>query len=161
MKKVIAILLVFCLALGMSAMAVEPTENEMSTQNEMPQEMPRGQRPQGGMPGGRDGVPLPPGGVLPEGEMPADPQAGMTEEIGNVPQEKEGVTGDMETGDASENSPATPESQGFIRGVQNGQEETSPTGVAGIFHSYSTLAVSVVLLIAAFIFVKLYKRKQY
>ena len=168
LKKVISIIFSLCLVLSVSAMAENvPTEttSDMSQRAGMPQ---RGEMSFGEFtpPEGNFAPPQDFGGFTPSqenGENVTTPQTSGTEQEKTQAETKEGET----TQTQNQNSPfggQMPEGmEGFFGNMQNDQNANleQETGFSSFVKTYSTPIISVVLLGLAFIFVILYRRKNY
>ncbi len=160
----------------------------VSAQREMPQGNPPSgmQRPQGTPP---EGMELPEGAEPPQG-MPEDREVFSGDEQGQKKQENTDDTqldAEQPTNETDENAnqPQGQDANGEVPQNQTGnqmtppnmdfggdnmsggfgrnnfQTETEPMTFMGFVKEYQTPIISVVLLLLAFVFVKLYKRKNY
>ena len=146
LKKIIPIAIALCLLFSISVMAENTSAVPDDTAAGASQQMPQGERPQGGR--GNMGMPLsedlqgrtPPN--MPNGEESGQTQGGNQQFSGQMPGGMGVFPGNM---------------QNF-----NGQtQEEQPKGFLGFVKTYSTPITSVVLLGLAFIFVIFYRRKNY
>lgn len=157
MKKVCAMVLLFSLTFGVQVWATAVGE-ELPARQEMPVEAPAPQEqtpPQGQMPtrGERPQGQMPPQGVRPQGQMPLEQDRAQ-------PVEAEATM----TENSEENAviqPGGAESESLHYMMGKAESPLESKGVFGFLKTYATSVVSVVLLIGAFLFVKLYKRKMY
>lgn len=165
LKKLLPVLICLVIALNTNAVAETTTEvsTEITTSDERPafsEDMPiRGRNGRGGR-----GDMMPPDGEMPQGQMP--PQGEMQPPDGEMPPQ-----GDMALpteGEDTANEFDMYRGQGRIPGGDmNGKMPTSPENTTEATQSpvsledYSTTIISIILLISAFVFVKLYKRRHY
>ena len=141
-----------------------PPSNMEMPQGKLPEgmELPEGVEPPQGMPENREGFPSGEQGQRPQGntEDTQTENGQQADEIGenaNQPQEQ------------GQNAEAmTPPNMDFGGGNMQGgfgrnnmQAEAEPMTFIGFVKEYQTPIISVVLLLLAFVFVKLYKRKNY
>lgn len=146
LKKVIPIAIALCLIFSISVMAENTSAVTDGTAAGASQQMPQGERPQGG----RANMGMPPGGDM-QGRTPPDMPNG--EQSGQAQDGNRQFGGQMPGGMG-----------GFPGNVQNfnGQtQEEQPKGFLGFVKTYSTPITSVILLALAFIFVIFYRRKNY
>ena len=157
-KKILPIILCLMLVLGISVSATN-TQGDITAENsQTTEEMPnRQERPHGG---GRGNMGMPPN--MPIGEAPTEWPEGMT------PPEMPDGEMSLTTEDAFQDGETTSVmSEGEMlpdvttRENSSSAEGKTSNGVAGFVKKYFTPITSVILLILAFIFVILYKRKQY
>ncbi len=143
MRKVYFMVLAVCLMAGMPVFAVEPAENPRPPMQEMPV---RGQ--------------MPPDGA--RGEMPPWQMPEATEQASAESMQTEAQS--VQEGEIAEGNPIQRRNQAMAEmqgGMQSPDVSAEPSGVLGFLKSYTTPICSVVLLLGAFLFVKLYKRKMY
>lgn len=157
MKKVCAMVLLFSLTFGVQVWATAVGE-ELPARQEMPVEAPETQEqapPQGQMPtrGERPQGQMPPQGVRPQGQMPMEQDRAQPVEAETT------LTENSEENAVTQQGGAEPERLPSMMG--NTEISSESMGVFGFLKTYATSVVSVVLLIGAFLFVKLYKRKMY
>ncbi len=185
-KKILICSMCLMLLLGVSVSAQrEMPQGNPPSNMEMPQGNPPSgmQRPQGTPP---EGMELPEGAELPQG-MSEDREVFSGGEQGQIPQ---GNTEDTQTengqqADETGENANQPQEQGQNQQGQNAeamtppnmnfgggnmpegfnfggtQTEAEPMTFMGFVKEYQTPIISVVLLLFAFVFVKLYKRKNY
>lgn len=178
LKKVITIAIALCLIFSISVMAENTSSVTDGTASGASQQMPQGERPQGG----RGNMGMPPSGeftppqnagkftpsqndVKTNGTEPTEPNAdaGMTEENQQT-QENSEESNQTQGGNQQFGGQMPGGMGGFPANMQNfnGQtQEEAPKGFSGFVKTYSTPITSVVLLIIAFIFVIFYRRKNY
>ena len=186
LKKIIPIAIALCLIFSISVMAENTSAVTDGTATGTSQQIPQGERPQGG----RGNMGMPPSGDMqgrtppnmPNGEMPqgefTPPQSNVntnsTETV--TPPANDGAAENEQTQENGEQSGQTQGGNqqfggqmpggmgGFPGNMQNinGQtQQEQPKGFLGFVKTYSTPITSVVLLGLAFIFVIFYRRKNY
>ncbi len=188
MKKIIPILLCFTLLFSVSVFAVnsetETSENTVAVTGEMPQQQSgngqgkgrfgMGNPPQRGDMQNGDMPSMPPGD-MPSGEMPSMPSGEMSPNRMTPPQNGESATqdGTQQTPDGSSDQTFAPrdDMKGFSKDfmTENAEDiedteatqEQSATGIVNFLQTYSTPITALVLLLLAFIFVMVYKRKRF